>query len=436
MARVTKANFHVPQPNTEQYSPKLTDKDYKHSVVSSKLTPMGALLTLVEGTSLTVDYYSQVLGKDEEPSTFDYYKDNVHQQYLYTKGLELKLQSALNQSFDPEDQTANITGTAIMYPYHRPNVGDVFVADVGDGQAGLFSITEVEKKSMFKQACYEVNFILSDYLSPDLESKLKQKVVKETEFVKDFMLYGQNPIIATTEKVKLDKLQDLKEDVLADWLSEFYSVEFRTLLVPNKTPTYDPFIIEMVTRLFNKTEHSLLNDIQKFNVDERNTNYNNDIWDVLIEREVFMLRSAFPKIHVVDTKTLTRNPFLQGIYWSGIKNVILPVNTGFSTDDNLGLNCVYQSNGQLQLKQVEDSQNLLPDINDKSYVFSSQFYQNTNASGLSKLEYLVNNYLNFKANNDKEIVQLINQRHQWSKLERFYFTPVLLILVISEIRSI
>lgn len=436
MARVTKANFHVPQPNTEQYKPKLTDKDYKHSVVSSKHTPMASLLTLVSGTNLTVDYYSQVLGRDEEPSTFDYYKDGAHQQYLYTKGLELKLQSPLNQSFDPQDQTANITGNAIMYPYHRPNVGDVFIADVGDGQAGLFSITEVEKKSMFKQACYEVNFILSDYLTPDLESKLKQKVVKETEFVKDFMLYGQNPIIATTDKVKLDNLQDLKDDVLADWLSEFYSVEFRTLLVPNTTPTYDPFIVEMITRIFNKTEHALLQDLQKFNVDESNTNYNNDIWDVLIERELFMLRSAFSKVAIVNTKTMTRNPFLQGIYWSGIKNVILPVSNGFNIDDDLGLNCAYKSNGTLNLKQVEDVQNLLPDITDKSYVLSSVFYHDTNAPGLSKLEYMVNNYLNFKANDDREIVNLINQRHQWSKLERFYFTPVLLILVISEIRSI
>lgn len=436
MARVTRANFHVPNPNTEQYAPKLTDKDYKHSVVSSKHTPMGALLTLVEGTSLTVDYYSQVLGRDEEPSTFDYYKDGAHQQYLYTKGLELKLQSALNQSFDPQDQTATISGTAIMYPYHRPNVGDVFIADIGDGQAGLFSITEVEKKSMFKQACYEINFTLSDYLTPDLESKLKQKIVKETEFVKDFMLYGQNPIIATTDKVKLDNLQDLKEDVLADWLSEFYSVEFRTLLVPNSTPTYDPFIIEMITRIFNKNEHPLLADLQKLNVDERNTNYNNDIWDVLIERELFMLRSAFPKIVVVNAKSMARNPFLHGIYWSGIQNVIMPVNTGFSADDALGLNCTYKSTGTLTLKQTDDAQNLLPDITDKSYVLSSLFYQNTNAPGLSKLEYLVNNYLNYKANDYKEVVNLLNKRHEWSKLERFYFTPVLLILVISEIRSI
>ncbi len=436
MARITKANFQVPNPNTEQYSPKLTDKDYKHSIVSSKLTPVASLLTLVEGTSLTVDYYSQVLGRDEEPSTFDYYKDNVHQQYLLIKGFELKLQSALNQSFDSEDQTANISGTATLYPYHKPNIGDIFIADIGDGQAALFSITEVEKKSMFKQSCYEINFMVSDYLTPDLEAKLQQKVVKETIFVKDFMLYGQNPIIATTEKVKLDNLQDLKEDVLADWLSEFYSVEFRTLLVPNSTPTYDPFIVEMITRIFNKTEHPLLHDLQKLNVDERNTNYLNDIWDTLIEREVFMLRSSFSKIVVVNTKSMSRNPFLQGIYWSGIINVILPVKTGFSTDDNLGFNCQYQSSGNLTLSQTEDKENLLPDISDKSYVFSSKFYQNTNTQGLSRLEYLVHNYLNFKANDYNEIVSLVNQRHNWSKLERFYFTPILLILLINEIRSI
>lgn len=437
MARITKGNFQVPNQNIKQYAPDITDKDYKHSVVSSKLTPMGFLLTMVEGTSLTVDYYSQVLGRDEEPSTFDPYKDGAHQQYVYTKNLEIKLQSELSQSFDPEDQTANITGTAVMYPYHRPNVGDVFIADIGDGQAGLFSITDVERKSMFKQACYEINFVLADYLTPDLESKLKQKTVKETEFVKDFMVYGQNPIIATTDKVKYDNLSDLRDDVLSDWLSEFYSVEFRTILVPNKnTPTYDPFILEMLSKIFNRTDHVLLTDLQRLNVDERNLNYSNDIWDVLIQREAFMLRSAFSKIQVISSKAMLSNPFLHGAYWSGIKALIMPVSNGFYMDDNLGVNCVFRSNESLTLQQVSDANNDLPDISDKSYVFSHRFYQDTNAKGLSKLEYLVNNYLNFKANDDKEIVRLVNLRHEWSKLERFYFTPVLLILLINEIRSI
>lgn len=436
MPRISRANFPLQHNVNKDFKPKISDVEYKHSIVSSKDTPKSALLTQIEGTRITVDYFSQILGRDEEPSTFDYYKDGVNQQYLYIKNLELLMQSELSTSTDTSDQTQTITSTAIVYPYHKPNVGDIFILDIGNGQAGLFSVVEVEKKSMFKESVYEINFVMADYLNADLESKIKQKVVKETEFVKDFMLYGQNPIIASTDKLKLDKLTDLKEDVLADWLTEFYSVEFKTILVPNQVPTYDPFVIDLLAKIFNKYEHPLLNNIVRYNVDDQNLNYHNDIWEVLVEREPYMLRSCFSKIEVVSTKDFIRNPFLQSAYWSGISKVIFPVKTDFYTDDKLGLTTKLTGTGGLVDTPSLESEFTLPDISDKSYVFNSSFYTNTYSPNLSTLEYLVHNYLNEKANDWRIIAKALEERHNWSRLKRFYNVPVLLILVISEIRSI
>lgn len=434
MPRITKGNFVVPNPEHKDFKPVITDKDYKHSLVSTKRQPLASLLTHVEGTALTVHYYSQVLGRDEEPSTFDFHKDGVIQQYVLIRNMELKLQSELNTSIDTSDQTLSLTGSAVMYPYNKPNVGDVFVADVGDGKAGLFTVTEVEKKSMFKQACYEINFTLSDYMSSVLEERLNSRVVKETEFVKDFMLYGQNPILATADKLKLDKLNSLKASALGNWLTEFYSNEFKTILVPMPTAVYDPFIVQAVIRLFNKYEHPLLNNITLINADDQQQNLRNDVWEALIQRETYILKSSFSEASLVASRQFIRNPFLQTAYWTGIHQIVFPTNHNYHIDDVLKINKQYNGVGMTANHQSDDTTFTLPKTNG-GYVFSKEFYKDQYFEGISTLELLVYNYLNRKANDWQLIVKGLESRHEWSRLERFYYVPVLLILAIAESRS-
>lgn len=436
MPRVTHGNFPVPHPEIKEHKPRVLAKDYKHSLVSSKRQNVASLLTHVEGTALTVYYYSQVLGRDEEPSTFDPYKDGVNQQYVLIKNMEIKLQSELNTSIDTSDQTLSLSGTAVLYPYNKPNVGDVFIADIGDGQAGLFSVVEVEKKSMFKQACYEIQFTLSDYMSEKLDTILNNKVVKETEFVKDFMLYGQNPVLATEEKMRVDALTDIKADALSDWLSEFYSNEYKTILVPMSTAVYDPFVLTMMLKIFNKYEHPLLNQIALLNTDDQNLWLHNDVWDVLLQREYYMLRSCFRSGVLADSKQFIRNPFLQSVYWSGVKKIVFPLKNDFHTDDALKITRQYTGS----VIRTSDNENsvefTLPDTSDGGYVFSKNFYENGYTQGISTLEHLVYNYLSNKANDWQVIVKALENRHEWSKMERFYYIPVMLVLVIAELRGI
>ena len=437
MPRLTPTNLPKIDNTKKNYSPNLTDVKYKHSIVNASREPLGALLTYIEGTCWSVDYYSQILGEDEEPSPFDANQSGAYQQYLYIKRYELKLQSELNTSVDVTDQTVSVTGSAILYPYMKPNYGDLFIADVGDGNAGLFTITEIEKKSFFKQACYEVQFTLSDYLTQEVEDNLNSKTVRHTQFVKDFMTYGQNPIIATTDLLKQTTLQNLIDDSMNDWLSEFFSNEYRTLLVPNETfVTYDPFITRMITNVFDSAKFSLVKKINLLNVDDNNLNYYTDIWTTLLLRETYMLRNCFCNYFSVHSRTLNGNPFLQTAFFSGIDRILVPVPDGNLADDRLGLSRT-ASGDRLHSQDVFSvpSEHTVDMTKTQSYVFSEGFYNPTADTKLNKLERMVMDYLEERRVNWQTLQDMLSSRHNITQLERFYSVPVLIILSMSELRS-
>lgn len=436
MPRATIGNLPVPDMPSVKYTPVVSDVAYKHSIVSAKREPLGALLTHIEGSSWTVDYYSQVLGSDEEPALYDQAQSGTYQQYLHVRRYELKLQGELNTVVDPTDQTVSVTGSAIMYPYMKPNYGDAFIADMGDGQAGLFNIVEIEKKSYFKQACYEVQFTLAQYMTQEIEDNITSKVVKQTEFVKDFMTYGQNPIIATSEKMKYKNLTNLLEDSLNDWLSEYYSNEYRTILVPNgQIATYDPFITRMITTVFSTDDYPLIKEIDMLNVDDNNLNYYTDLWTLLIKRELYMLRNCFCDYLLIDSKQLNGNPFLQTAYYAGVNKILVPKPENNLADERIGINGIV-SGGMLDGDVSEDMEFSIPQISGSNdYVFSRDFYHNQDSTEMTDLEYMVRDYLNERALNWNKLKSAIENRHSWTRIQRFYCVPVLLLLLMSEIRS-
>ena len=167
----------------------ITTPDYRHSIVDSRVTPSSALLTYIEGMSWYVDYYSQVLGGDEELSEFQPGQIAPYQQYHLIHRYELKLQDSLSTNINDESGLAEITGSAIIYPFMMPNTGDAFIADIGDGRAGQFTITSVTPKSIFKQTCYEINFQLSRMVDAELVELLATHVVKTSHYERDYVLY-------------------------------------------------------------------------------------------------------------------------------------------------------------------------------------------------------------------------------------------------------
>ena len=415
----------------------ITSKEYQHNIVTSKTNPLTGVLTRISGSSYTVDYYSQQLGGNTELRDFDPTQSSIYQQYRLVKQLELKLQSALSTDFSDKTQSQRTTGTAIIYPYLKPNKGDAFIGDIGDGRAGQFTVTNVTPKSMFKQACYEIDFELAREVNEDIVRDLNSKTVLTTHFVRDNLLNNTNPIITDEQFVMRENIVDAISDIGNSFLNEFYSLEHKTILVPNGgIPTYDPFMVRFVMSIMGVNDYPLIDKINLYNADDYRFTTYIDIYRAIMECEMYLLNeNAFSRIQLVPTRAFSRNYMLGSIYFSGIQFVVLPLSDRYGIDDDLGI-------GQLSYNGFFE-----PNSDDKfveglgikcegtsNYIFSKDFYR-TEKGATGNVEDIVKAYLRKDAVDAGRILKLLKNKRDWSKFQRFYYLPILVAILTSTLRG-
>jgi hypothetical protein len=143
---------------------------------------------------------------------------------------------------------------------------------------------------------------------------------------------------------------------------------------------------------------------------------------------------------------------LNGIRWSGINLVVYPSNVELTVDQALNgitpiteasLQPVPSRNGSLEDLIANSSLQGLPYTSaplinpvliDDYYVLSQAFYENT--TGQSKLELAVRDYLEDRAINKDLLLAFCDTYHGWGGLERFYYTPIVLMLIRAAIRRL
>jgi hypothetical protein len=74
-----------------------------------------SLLAYIEGMPWTVQYYAQLIGKHNDLRELDAHQDASFQQYQKIKDLELRVDSALQTSYDNTNALTSVTGSANVY---------------------------------------------------------------------------------------------------------------------------------------------------------------------------------------------------------------------------------------------------------------------------------------------------------------------------------
>ena len=207
--------------------PKIVQQENKGIVVDTKYTPLSSLITFVNGASWTVDYFSQVFDKDNDLRGQDSSQSAIYQQYTLIKGMELKVTNPLNQSQEPDSKRMVVTGSATLYPFIIPNEGDMFAADVGDGREGVFRIKTSEQKSFLKQATYAIEYELVYYsdAEPGRRTDLGAKAIRTLYYLKDFLMYGQNPLLIEDDFNAVQELEGSFYDIAKSYFTLFFNKE-------------------------------------------------------------------------------------------------------------------------------------------------------------------------------------------------------------------
>ena len=106
----------------------------------NRYTPRINLITHVSGSEWIVNYYSQILTTDSQLSGQQLSLNATNQQYKKINQFKFKVSSPLTTSQNTEDNSMEVVGESIIPNFIIPNVGDMFVADLGEGNIGVFKI--------------------------------------------------------------------------------------------------------------------------------------------------------------------------------------------------------------------------------------------------------------------------------------------------------
>lgn len=409
----------------------------------------------VDGSSWEVTYYSQVLGADQEPAPWSIDRSATDQQYVRTTGMELKVTSPLQPSEESQSRSFDVTGTATVYPTHKPNVGDMFIADIGDGRAGLFAITEVTRKTYLKDSFAEITYALVNYISghPEIESDLNRKTIRRTVFYKEFLQWGQNPQLLEGEFADLKRLERLYKDLVNFYFKDFYSYQYHTFLIPNQSgPSYDPFVTSAVQDWVSTDDVPAMAQLRKPVVTANRNADSYTLWSALERMNVSYLGAAVQQMRLLHTNAFKGMPEVSSIYYTGIQYVACPLDARTDVDAPYDHQSACYSGGSLlastglrwkDLMRYLPSSNLdgfflaqpaqeLPDIVpvtvDEYYVLSEKFYR-PNGPMASKLEVLTKQALNQEPIDKVTLLLLADNCMKWPNLERFYYMPILFALM-------
>jgi len=428
--------------------------DFKSVTIDTRYIPVANILTHVEGSSWTIDYYSQVLNDDSALSGQNLNRNAIHQAYKLIEGMEVKVTTALTSVQDEVGKTQTMSGVATVYPFLIPNIGDMFIANIGDGRRGIFKVTGSERRSIFKDTCHVIEYQLIDYDTAERRNDFAIKTVETFQFVKDFLMHGQNPLLIKDEYLLVEKLRAHRETMIKRYFKSFISGEFKTLLIPGQPFTvYDSFLTNAVMSMFNVLDTPELLQIRRLNCDGDDVMSSLQIWDVLRNRDIDLLKNSCRKMGLVGTCTFTQDPMFDGVRYSGVEYLMYPIDPELSSDYRR----VYASKPLaaetlvpepsavrtladliaapvLESVAATDVDLIHEVLEDDCYVFSQMFYDN--ADDQSRLELCVRDYLAGNAPDNRQLLVFCETYNSWGSLERFYFIPVILMLLNASVRSI
>lgn len=443
-----------------------TVRDYQTARVDSEDKNLRTLMTHIAGRRwILTAYYSQVLGRDEEPSAFQPGLLPINRQTKKILNLEFKVTQPAPQSptFEITSKEAIARGQATAYPHSViPQEGDAFIADAGDGRLGLFQVTgQVLPKSIYNATAYEFEFVMHSWLSRDTESKLDQGVVEIYHFIRDNLDTGVNPIVTHRDYETYERLWERKARMPFEYTQKFYSREYSTYMLPGQSNwVYDPFHANFCNILFGNIHEGPWNMTASITVETGQNNIVKTVHDCIYDLNVRLLPMVASKIPIVSTKNFGSEPLFGGIRWVGIPWVVYPsdkkdIHGQWSGITSAGGIKLVQTprmslNAPLTFSEAFSEEDLgIPILDpftlartpykpvtfDDYYILSQAFYSR-NFAGMSRVEYLLYRYIETESTDPLELLDLIDKSERWSMLDQFYLQPLLYAMIPGGYRGV
>ncbi len=449
--------------------PLIQPNDYKGVVNNLKHTPEESLVYYTNGYEWTCDYYSQITNSSNDLKALDPSQSKVYQQYNKIKSFIIKVEDPLSESQDNVNKLMSVGGSGVVTNGIVPEAGDMFIADVGIGKPGLFTITKTDRKSYFTQSVFQIDYTLLGYVESNISrvSDMENKVINTYRYNRLYNNFSEGAIISENSYITQKSLLIYQQEFIDYFFSNFWSHNFSTFIVPKQNfPIYDPFMMIFIRKILNVLDNYKFQECRVLN-----TNYDCGlaqpvVLTVLVNKQKNLIPVTNKYMGLASTAYYAGNPLLLSIAYSGLAYTVYPVlksiNPGVLENDpmtfwgysfdgplaNMPSALTGECSG-LPLSEHHLQNELItyngttvagkniplvkPAFFSNTYIFSSDFYKQTGEYSL--LEALVWQYLKDEYIDSKQLNMICDDYINWTAFDQFYYLPVLILLIKYVLRK-
>lgn len=421
---------------------------YQSPVVDTRHVSYNTLATFPAGQKWIVDFYNQVQLRDNAAASFQEDLLAALQQLHLIRGWELVVTQPLSYSQNSEDSRGwEGTGSSMVYSPMTPNLGDIFIADIGDGASALFQVTECKRNTIYPESGTEISYRATRNLNASTMASLKKKTVATFIFDKENMRNGIQCLIREEEVDVIRRLGRCYDRLAHLFLRDFYSTEFKTLVVPDQQlSTYDPYMVRFIRGTLDSRSYPQVLQITELGVAYDVFSNQYSLFDAIMRMDISLLYSVSKYAGLSSINSFRARPMMNSIYFSGIHQVVTMTDVPYSVD-SVG----EMAHGSLKFEPTGvrsgDFDKILPQLNltnddnikqgeqplihpalfDDCYILSKNFYDD--GENKSVLERLLYDRLDTESSNLQDLLRVAEDAPRWNNLERFYYIPLVLALI-------
>ena len=246
------------------------------------------LLRHGEGYPVIVEYFKKrgpYINNQSIDTSLSMERAAVHFSFDLIHNFEIRIKDQLEIQTDTETTETSISGSALVYPGFKPNVGDVFYLKLPDDNVGVFIVNLTEPLSIYRGTYYQINFHLDGFVTEPSHLKMMESVSDELYFDKQHYFSDEATLLSHSSYKQLEALIRYRKSLITFITSAFYNTSEKTVIVPEKI--YDPYLVEWLQNKISIKDVKA--DITQLGNPYIDT-FKSTIWQCLLNQEVIPLK--------------------------------------------------------------------------------------------------------------------------------------------------
>lgn len=428
----------------------ISKKEFVSQVVDTTKVDYDTLSTFIQGQKWIVDYYSQNLGRDSAATSFQPGLPAIWGQYRMIRGFELVVSDSqpmnTRQNNDDTGQLES-TSSAIVYSCVSPQNGDMFIADIGNGRNAIFQVNVPALMGHYPEANTTIEYSLIQQVdNAFLDRLFKERVTKTLYFSKENFKNGLKALLTEDDINITNRLAKARGRLIYTYFKEFFDDVKETFVLPfQESLTYDPNLTRFMRSILATEDHPQVSHVTLHGVGSDVFSNQITLFDAIAKRDPNLLYSASRHMGISPIAVFRNRPLFASIAYSGIKQVITAVDPAFSVNNHDKVSTVIGPIVKAGVRQG-DMRSILPQLGlngseprpddgnyikrvvvDDYYVLSKDYYDD--GPNKSMLEQMLLDRTDGKPINLNDLADLADYAMKFDNLERFYYVPLILVLI-------